>query len=412
MGEHTFIANSRREVVVEHEPPLLSETLQKQLGVTALDSLMFAEPVETHPYSDIETGLKHAIIGQDEAIESIMQALNREKLRNPRRPLANLLFLGPTGVGKSETAKELARQLHGDESAFLKIDCSSFSQGHEVMALVGAPPSYVGREQAPMLSPSIIEQEKSIVLFDEVEKGSQELWDLMLQIMDDGEVMLTGTGEKVSFKDSIIIMTSNLGATEMMSLLDPKRVGFNLSQESQVTASKDQIEGAAKGALRKHFRPEFINRFDRQVVFQPLDDNQLGTVLDRYVESANDRYLDSGIQLVLSPALRNEIVTSNEDRRQFGARPILREYDHMIESMLAQQLGSGGIPEGSRVFALANKDISPQHRPQSGSVHFYYQSDERLQEEVLRKRTSAEGREAAEAEPELSPSTVLAVIEG
>lgn len=396
MGEHTQSLHKFHEVGMEHENPLWPEALRHQLGAVSLENLRLAETAETHPYQRVEENLKHAIIGQDEAIESIVTSLNRNKLRNPRRPVANLLFLGPTGVGKSESAKELALQLN---APFLKLDGSSYANPISISALVGAAPSYVGREQAPLLDPAIIEQPNCIVLVDEIEKACREFHDLLLQIMDEGELMVTGTGRMLSFRKSIIIATSNLGASEMMGLLDPKRVGFSATTTTAGgdEKTKEQIDAAAKGALKNVFRPELINRFDRQVVFKPLSDDNLGQVLDRYVEFANRRYEHhAGVSLTMSPTLRQGMVTQNADRFQFGARPILRQYDHKIESLLATHLNTGTIPEGSRVYAVAPNDLPPEVAHETEDVLFLYEPDERLHDELAQRRAAAAERQAAE----------------
>src|SRR5919112_497148 len=163
-----------------------------------------------NPLDDVEARLRDNIFGQERAIEALIRVLNRARYGfsagNPRRPRATLLFLGPTGVGKTATARRLAQLLRADGEAFLKVDCSLFSQGHEVSALVGAPPSYVGRDQKPLLNPDIIEQDNRVVLFDEIEKGQPELWNLLLQIMEDGEILLLNGGRRVSFHSSIVVL--------------------------------------------------------------------------------------------------------------------------------------------------------------------------------------------------------------
>ena len=382
--------------------PVSTET-QRQLGYTALEGLTLAVPVESHPLVNIEQNLKHAIVGQDDAIDSIMSALNREKFRNPNRPYANLLFLGPTGVGKSETAKELATQLHEGDSGFLKIDCSLFSHGHEVSALLGSPPGFVGREQEPILDPRIIEQEKSVIMFDEVEKGSQQLWDLLLQIMDDGEVSLLSGSRKVSFRNSIIIMTSNLGSHEMTELLGRKNVGFRAAQTEHVATTSQEMDTVVNNALRQHFRPEFVNRFDRKIIFKPHDDDQMSEVLDRYVEKANDRYKELGVRLSLSPTLRDEMVAGNSQRKMFGVRPVLRDYDHVVESELATYVNAGSIPQGSDVIAMSPNEL-PQEQARPSGVNFYYKINPELMEHLeMRERQAAAARAAVQEQADLQP---------
>lgn len=187
---------------------------------------------DQNPLDEVEQRLRSNIFGQERAIESIVRLMNRARFGfaagNPRRPRATLLFLGPTGVGKTQTARTLAQLIRPDGEAFLKIDCSLFSQGHEVSALVGAPPSYVGRDQKPLLNPDIIEQENSVVLFDEIEKGQPELWNLLLQIMEDGEVLLLNGGRRVSFHNSVVVLTTNVGAKEMVDFLDRRTIGSTL----------------------------------------------------------------------------------------------------------------------------------------------------------------------------------------
>lgn len=304
-----------------------------------------------NPLDVVEADLRAAIYGQNRAIESVIRALNRAKFGfaagNRNRPLVNLMFLGPTGVGKSECAKRLADRLHPDGGGFLKIDCSLFSQGHEVSALVGAPPSYVGRDQKPLLDPEKIEQPNSVVLFDEIEKGTPELWNLLLQIMEDGELTLLNSGRAISFRNSILIMTTNVGAKEMVDFLDQRNIGFR-STRSDVEATGQHIYQIGFESLQRVFSPEWINRIDEIIAFRPLSSTTMAKIFDRMIAEANEQYLLHGIQLHVTPSAKDHILRRGFNPR-FGARPLRSRLLKDVDAPLADLLASGGIPEGSKV---------------------------------------------------------------
>jgi ATP-dependent Clp protease ATP-binding subunit ClpA len=308
-----------------------------------------------NPLDSIESKLRHSIFGQERAIEALIRVLNRARFGfaagNARRPRATLLFLGPTGVGKTATARWLAQLLRPDGEAFLKVDCSLFSQGHEVSALVGAPPSYVGRDQKPLLNPDIIEQENSVVLFDEIEKGQPELWNLLLQIMEDGEILLLNGGRRVSFHNSIVVLTTNVGAKEMIDYLDRRTIGFRTPQQD-VEATGRQIYQIGFEALQKVFQPEWINRLDEIIAFRPLSSDILRMVMDRMLAECNDQYLRHGVSVELTPEAKEYVLHKGFDPR-FGARPLRQQLLKLVEAPLADLLASGGIPYGSRVIVSA-----------------------------------------------------------
>jgi len=314
--------------------------------------MTLAKRGDKNPLDAVEQRLRDQIFGQERAIESIIRVLNRARFGfsagNPRRPRATLLFLGPTGVGKTASARALAQLLRPDGEAFLKVDCSLFSQGHEVSALVGAPPSYVGRDQKPLLNPDIIEQENSVVLFDEIEKGQPELWNLLLQIMEDGEILLLNGGRRVSFQSSIVIFTTNVGAKEMVDFLDRRTIGFR-TPHGDVESTGQQIYQIGFEALQRVFQPEWINRLDEIIAFRPLSSDVLRHVLDRMVAESNEQYLRQGVQVELAPEAREYLLTKGFDSR-FGARPLRQQLLKHLDAPLADLISSGGIPSGSRVL--------------------------------------------------------------
>ena len=305
-----------------------------------------------NPLDSVEHRLRDQIFGQERAIESVVRVLNRARFGfsagNPRRPRATLLFLGPTGVGKTATARALAQLLRPDGEAFLKIDCSLFSQGHEVSALVGAPPSYVGRDQKPLLNPEIIEQENSVVLFDEIEKGQPELWNLLLQVMEDGEILLLNGGRRVSVQSSIVIFTTNVGAKEMVDFLDRRTIGFRTPHQD-VEATGQQIYQIGFEQLQRVFQPEWINRLDEIIAFRPLSSDVLRSVLDHMIFESNEQYLRHGIKVELTTPAKEYLLTKGFDSR-FGARPLRQQLLKLIDAPLADMIASGGIPLGSRVL--------------------------------------------------------------
>jgi ATP-dependent Clp protease ATP-binding subunit ClpA len=348
---------------------------------------------DANPLDTIEQQLRASIFGQDRAIEAIVRLLNRARYGfaagNPRRPRATLLFLGPTGVGKTETARRLAQLLRpNEEDAFLKIDCSLFSQGHEVSALVGAPPSYVGRDQKPWLNPDIIEQENSVVLFDEIEKGQPELWNLLLQIMEDGEILLLNGGRRVSFAQSIVILTSNVGAKEMVDYLDRRTIGFRTANKD-VEATGQEIYQIGFEALQKVFQPEWINRLDEIVAFRPLSSETLRQVLDRMLHEANEQYLRHGIKVTLSDEAKEYVLRKGFEAR-FGARPLRNQLLKLVEAPLADLMASGGIPGGSHVLvAYTGVDRHGE------ALEFYYEDAPALLLRAEELRAAEVGRVGA-----------------
>jgi ATP-dependent Clp protease ATP-binding subunit ClpA len=349
------------------------------------DGMTLAQRGTANPLDAIEADLHKAVFGQNRAIESVVRALNRARFGfaagNRARPLVNLLFLGPTGVGKSECAKRLAARLHPEGGGFLKLDCSLFSQGHEVSALVGAPPSYVGRDQKPLLDPEIIETENSVVLFDEIEKGTPELWNLLLQVMEDGELTLLNSGRAVSFRNAILIMTTNVGAKEMVDFLDQRNIGFR-STRSDMEATGQHIYQIGFEALQRAFSPEWINRIDEIIAFRPLSSASMGRIFDRMIEEANQQYLVHGIRVEVTPSAKDHILRRGYNPR-FGARPLRSRLLKDVDAPLADLLASGGIPAGSEVLVAYTGD-----RGMGEDLTFFYQHNPELEAQGRQQRES------------------------
>ncbi len=357
-----------------------------------------------NPLDYVEQQLRSHIFGQDRAIESLIRSLNRARfgfsVGNPRRPQASLLFLGPTGVGKTEAARRIAELLSTGTDAFLKIDCSIFSQGHEVSALVGAPPSYVGRDQKPLLNPDIIEQENSVVLFDEIEKGQLELWNLLLQIMEDGEILLLNGGRRVSFHRSILILTTNVGAKEMVDFLDQRTIGFRTPHQD-VEATGQQIYQIGFEALQRVFSPEWINRLDEIVAFRPLSSDILRLVLARMIKESNEQYLRQGIQVSLSDEAQEYFLQKGFDSR-FGARPLRQCLLKNLDAPLADMLASGGIPAGS--YVLVDTTGASTF---GDEIVFHYEEAPDLLRQAEALRAAEVGADAAPGKDPQMPSVSL-----
>lgn len=318
-----------------------------KLGEHAISSFSILPEIQSG-FESYRHHLQSRVIGQEAAIDAIVDALDRTYARAPSdmRPVANLAFLGPTGVGKTETAKALSEVLSSD-MGLIRIDCSNFSHGHEVASLIGAPPGYVGREQPPILSQSRIGENGSVILFDEIEKGSEKLFNLLLQIMDNGQLELNN-GKIVSFRDSVIVLTSNLGAKEMAREAEGGRIGFG--NDDSTTKDRTVIEKAALKSFKEFFKPEFINRLDNTVVFHSLNESQLHDVLEVKLNEMNSSYADDyGVYLSLSEAVRRHLVQQALREPAYGVRPLVRALDKDIGTSFGRYIAHSVVTEGTEL---------------------------------------------------------------
>jgi ATP-dependent Clp protease ATP-binding subunit ClpC len=294
----------------------------------------------------MEEELHARVIGQNEAITAISRAYRRARagFRDVKRPIGSFLFLGPSGVGKTETARALAEFLFGAEEAMVRIDMSEYMEKHTVARLVGAPPGYVGYEEGGQLTEQVRRKPSSVVLFDEVEKGHPDVYNLFLQILDDGW-LTDGKGRRVDFRNTIIIMTSNLG-TEYILSEGTAHAGAALSDET-----RDQIEDV----LRDHFRPEFLNRIDKIVIFTPLSREQLGKVLDLQLARVYSMAANAGLRVEITPAAKEWLLDQNTEP-EFGARPIRRIVQDFVQDALVDGLTDARFAAGDTIRADAPAD--------------------------------------------------------
>ena len=300
----------------------------------------------------MEKALHERIIGQDEAIDAIARAVRRARagLKDPKRPVGSFVFLGPTGVGKTELTKALAHFIFGSEEALIQIDMSEFMERHSVSRLVGAPPGYVGYDDAGQLTEAIRRRPYSIVVFDEIEKAHPEAHNMLLQIMEEGHLS-DARGRKVDFRHAIIVMTSNIGAELIRR--QPK-LGFS-TQRDEVTEAKQAYEEMRKKlteALRKVFRPEFINRVDSVIVFHALSKEQIEQIVDLEVAKVAERLGSHHISLRLTDQARLLLADLGYDP-EMGARPLKRVIQNHIEDRLSDALLAGEFKDGDTIVIEA-----------------------------------------------------------
>jgi ATP-dependent Clp protease ATP-binding subunit ClpB len=288
---------------------------------------------------DLEKVLEPRVVGQEAAVSAVADAIRRNKagLSDAARPLGSFLFLGPTGVGKTELAKTLADFLFNDEKALTRIDMSEYGEKHSVSRLIGAPPGYVGYEQGGQLTEAVRRRPYSVILFDEIEKAHPEVFNVFLQILDDGR-LTDGQGRVVDFKNVIIIMTSNLGS--------------DLILEAQ---KKEDIKGALLELLKQSFRPEFLNRIDETVIFNRLGKGEIAKIAGIQLKRLSERLAERKITLTLTPDAEAFLVERGYDPL-FGARPLKRTIQAELENPLAKAIIAGTIPTGAKVTARRDKD--------------------------------------------------------
>jgi ATP-dependent Clp protease ATP-binding subunit ClpC len=350
-----MLEDSKREWKKNQEKQRTSITKEEVAFVVAKMTgipLYKLEEEESKKLLHMEEALHKRVIGQEEAITAVSKAIRRARagLKGERRPIGSFIFLGPTGVGKTELARTLAEFLFDDEDALIRIDMSEYMERFASSRLVGAPPGYVGYEEGGQLTEKVRRRPYSVVLFDEIEKAHPEIFNMLLQVLDDG-ALTDSLGRKVDFKNAVIIMTSNIGAR----MIDKgTSLGFHQSGESgEVSRMKDEV----MGELKRTFNPEFLNRIDEIVVFHPLDKSNLIKIVDILIEEVNTRLAERGIRIELADDVKKWL-TDEGYQPQYGARPMRRCVQRNIEDPLSEELLRGRFKENKRVKVVL-KDNTP-----------------------------------------------------
>jgi len=287
---------------------------------------------------EMEDKLRQRVVGQDEALGAVSAAVRRARagLQDPNRPIGSFIFLGPTGVGKTETARALAEFLFDDEAAMVRIDMSEFMEKHSVSRLIGAPPGYVGYDEGGYLTEAVRRRPYSVVLFDEIEKAHPDVFNALLQILDDGR-LTDGQGRTVDFKNSVLIMTSNIGSQYLVDLREDQR---------------DEMEKLVMEALRTHFKPEFLNRVDDVILFHQLGREHLDRIVEIQLGRLRKLLAERHLQLELTAEAKHLLAEKGYDP-QYGARPLKRVIQRMVQDPLAMKILEGQFPEGSKILADA-----------------------------------------------------------
>jgi ATP-dependent Clp protease ATP-binding subunit ClpB len=385
-GEIPKLEAELKELTALQDAAVREDAAEAATGVAARPSRMLKEEVDEEDVAAIvskwtgipvakmlegemqklvqmEDRLRERVVGQDEALSAVANAIRRSRagLSDPKRPIGSFIFLGPTGVGKTETARALAEFLFDDEAAMVRIDMSEYMEKHAVARLIGAPPGYVGYDEGGQLTEAVRRRPYSVVLFDEIEKAHPDVFNVLLQVLDDGR-LTDSKGRTVDFKNTVLIMTSNVGAAQLSTAWAQGEEGF------------EEAKARVMDELRKHFKPEFLNRVDDIVVFRPLGDEQLAHIVDLRLKDLQNLLADRKITLELTDSARKAIFKAGYDRA-YGARPLKRAIQRLVQDPLAVKILDGSVLHGDHVTVKAGKNglefeaiRTPNSAPEASAV--------------------------------------------
>ena len=344
--------NKKTKTVTEISEEDIAEVISSWTGIPVKK----INEDENERLKNLEKMLHERVIGQNEAVEAVAKAIRRGRvgLKDPKRPIGSFLFLGPTGVGKTELSKALAESLFGDENAMIRIDMSEYMEPHSVSKLIGSPPGYVGFDDGGQLTEKIRRKPYSVVLFDEIEKAHPDVMNMLLQILEDGR-LTDSQGRVVNFKNTVIIMTSNVGAR---MITDRKPLGFSQAKENAKGESEKEYEEIKKDVmaeLKKNFRPEFINRIDEIIVFHKLNQEEIDKIISIMLKEVVKRLQDQNMKIEIDDSVK-ELISKKGIDTNYGARPLRRTIQNLVEDKLAEEILDGNLKAESEAKLIAKDD--------------------------------------------------------
>ncbi len=347
--EQTKWKNKNTKSVTNITEENIAEVIASSLGIP----VKRITQDENKKLKNLEKELHERVIGQNEAVEAVSKAIRRGRvgLKDPKRPIGSFLFLGPTGVGKTELSKALAENLFGDENAMIRIDMSEYMESHSVSKLIGSPPGYVGFDEGGQLTEKIRRKPYAVILFDEIEKAHPDVMNILLQILEDGR-LTDSQGRTVNFKDTVIIMTSNLGAR---MITDKKSLGFTTKEEVDTKKQYEETKKEVMEVVKRELRPEFINRIDEIIVFHKLGEEEISKIIDLMLKEVENRLKEQNYNIKIDEKVK-EMLSKKGIDKNFGARPMRRTIQNLVEDVLAEEILDGNLKKNKETIITVKDD--------------------------------------------------------